>query len=180
MSIELTIIAQYLNQLEIKHEVKSSKTRILTGFKTDNVGNLPIIIQLSEEGEFLHLYTPQLLNVKDSVFKGVAFQTMLALSYEMKMLRFEYDPNDGEVRASIELPIEDSTLTLKQFQRCLMGLVHLVDDIAMPRLKAVLATGEDPGAKGQVEEVAQLLTDSNSEMLELLEQAIALRKQQNS
>ena len=152
-----------------------------------NIEYLPVVIELLEERNFLYIYSPQLLNIKDSVFKGVAFQTMLALSYEMKMLRFEYDPNDGEVRASIELPIEDGNLTLKQFQCCLMGLVYMIDELAMPRLKAVLATGEDPGAKGQVEEVAQLLADSNSEMLEILEQAIAklaegiaLRKQQDS
>ena len=98
----------------------------------------------------------------------------------MKLLRFEYDPVDGEVRASIELPIEDGTITFKQFQRCLLGLVQLIDNKAMPRLKAVLARGEDPGAVEPVKEVAEILARSDPQMLSLIEKAILLHKQQNS
>lgn len=180
MSINLNLLSNYLEQLQLAHKIQSQEGRIIAGFSTDNVGNLPIIISLSEEGEFLQFYAPGLLNVKNSVFKGVAFQTMAAISYEMKLLRFEYDPNDGEVRASIELPIEDGTITFKQFQRCLLGLVQLIDDKAMPRLKSVLATGEDPGAVKPVEEVAEILARSDPQMLSLIEKAIALHKQQNS
>jgi hypothetical protein len=180
MSINLDLLTNYLEQLQLSHEIQRKEERIIIGFNTDNVGKLPIIICLSEEGEFLQFYAPGLLNVNDRVFKGVAFQTMAVLSYEMKLLRFEYDPTDGEVRASIELPIEDGTITFKQFQRCLLGLVQLIDDKAMPRLKAVLARGEDPGAVEPVEEVAEILAKSDPQMLNLIEKAIALHKQQNS
>ena len=180
MSSKLFQIVRYLKQLEIQYKVQVSEDQIITGFTGENVEYLPVLIQLSEERKFLRLYIPQLLKIKGSVFKGVAFQTMLALSYEMKLLRFEYDPIDGEVRASIELPIEDGTFTFRQFQRCLLGLVHMVDREAMPRLKAVLATGEDPGTEEKVNKVAQLIADSDPETLELLlEQAVALRKLQN-
>lgn len=180
MSINLEQLTSYLEQLQISHEVQRQEDRILTGFNTNNVGNLPIIIRLTEEGEFIQFYAPQLLDIKNSVFKGVALQTMASLSYEMKLVRFEYDAIDGEVRASIELPIEDGTITFKQFQRCLLGLVQIIDNKAMPRLKTVLARGEDPGAVEPVEEVAEILARSDPQMLSLIEQAIALHKQQNS
>jgi len=102
---------------------------------------------------------------------------MLAISWEVKMLRFEYDPTDGEVRASIELPIEDSLLTEGLFNRCLSGLIQLVDSLAMPRLNAVLATGVDPGRKNVA---AQLLDGMPDELLNLLGDVIAHRRQLDS
>lgn len=110
-------------------------------------------------------------------YKGLLFQTMLAISWEVKMLRFEYDPTDGEIRASIELPIEDSMLTEGLFHRCLSGLIQLVDSIAMPRLNAVLATGVEPGRKNVA---AQLLDGMPDELLNLLGDAIAHRRQLDS
>jgi len=91
------------------------------------------------------------------------------------MLRLEYDPTDGEIRASIELPLEDAPLTDRQFNRCLEGLVHLVDQEAMPRLKAVLATGEDPGRRALAQ---RLMADIPTELMGLLEEMVNLHQQQ--
>jgi hypothetical protein len=53
---------------------------------------------------------------------------------------------DREVSASIVFPIEDASLTEQQFNR-LSALIHIVDQTAMPRIKAVLETGVDPSDK---------------------------------
>ncbi len=95
----------------------------------------------------------------------------------MKLLRFEYDPTDGEVRAAIELPLEDAPLTERLFDRCLSGLIQLVDQQAMPRIKTVLATGEDPGHKDLT---ALLAEGMPAEMMALLEQVLAAAKRQQS
>lgn len=177
MPTSVSQIACYLDQCGWKYEVDADQNSIVTGVKTDNGTKLLIVIHLAENGEFVHFYAPRLLKVKDHVFKGVLFQTLLAMSWEMKMLRFEYDTTDGEIRASIEIPIEDGSLTRTQFERCLIGLVHMVDVKAMPRMKQVLATGEDPGRQTLAQEIVK---DLNPEMVSLLEEAIALHKQQNS
>ncbi len=44
------------------------------------------------------------------------------------MLRFEYNPCDGEIRCSIECPIEDRTITRRQFVRKLKAIPELLDD----------------------------------------------------
>jgi hypothetical protein len=51
----------------------------------------------------------------------------LQISWETKMVQFEYDPDDGEVRAIIEFPIEDSTLTRKQLMRCIFGITGILE-----------------------------------------------------
>lgn len=177
MATTLPFIAHCLEQRGWKYKFDPDNTRIITGVKAENVDNFVIFIQLSENGEFLQFVAPQLLAVKDCLYKGLLFQTMLAISWEVKMLRFEYDPTDGEVRASIELPIEDAHLTECLFNRCLSGLIQLVDSNAMPRLNAVLATGVDPGRKDLAE---QLLDGMPDEFLNLLGDAIAHRRQLDS
>lgn len=173
MAATLASIAQYLDNRGWVYNLDEVNSRIVTAVQAENVCNFLIVIQLSETGEFVQFVAPQLLQVKDNVFKGILFQTMLAISWEVKMLRFEYDPSDGEVRASIELPLEDAELTECLFNRCLSGLTELVDEIAMPRLKAVLATGIDPGRKNLM---ARLLDGMPDELVSLLGEAIALRQ----
>lgn len=180
MSINIHSIAQYSDQLELKYEVYPADNCLVTAFKGENINCLLIAIQILEEGRFIQFYTSPLFNIDESIYKGVALQTMLTLSHELKMLRFEYNRTEGTVRASIELPLEDNVLSFRQFQRCLRTLYEVVDLYAIPRLSAVLATGEDPGIRTKEEELAQWVANSNPETLAMLEQAIARRKEQET
>jgi len=45
---------------------------------------------------------------------------------------------------SYRLDLEDLSLTERQFNRCLDGLIQIVDRMAIPRLKEVMKTGQDP------------------------------------
>lgn len=56
------------------------------------------------------------------------------------MLRFECNPCDGEIRCSIECPIEDGTITRRQFVRKLKAIPELLDDWATP-IRAAMNTG---------------------------------------
>ena len=175
MATTLSTLAQYLDNYDLTYQVDSENERIIFGGKGENIENLWIVIRLCENGEFIQLIAPEILNVQDHIYKSVLFQTLLIIQWELKMLRFAYDPSDGEIMASIQLPIEDSTLTEKQFFRALQSLVRMVDKTAMPRLKTVLATGKDPGKQKLVDE---LLTSLSPEVVSLLEEAIMARRQQ--
>jgi len=174
MATELKTIAEYLNNNDWKYYTDAKNDRIVTGVKADNIEQFLISIQLSENGEFIQFIVPEILKVKDHVFKGLLFQTMLTIQNEIKMLRFGYDPDDGEIYGFIDFPLEDGVLTEKQFNRALKALIYLVDTTAMPRLKAVLATGNDPGKKNTVEELLDALPD---DLVAMLAQAIASRQQ---
>lgn len=177
MATTLKQIAQYLDRREWRYHIDTEDSRIITGVKADHVEEFIIIISLKENGEYLEIVAPQLLKVKDHVYKGVLFQTLLAISWQVKMLRWEYDPLDGEIRASIAFPLEDALLTQKQFNRALSGLIDLVDRVSMPRLKAVLATGVDPGEKELGEALLEAMESTFPEVLDWLNQALETRKQ---
>lgn len=177
MGATLEQIAGYLDAKGWAYKLDEEENRILTGIQADNIENFLIVIQLDEDGEFFELFAPRVLSgVKDHPHKAAILQTMLAISWETKMLQWEYDPSDGEIRAIIEFPLEDSTLTERQFNRCLYSLVELVDEIALPRLQTVMETGDDPGDITEGERLLLRLQEESPGLLDVLERAMEARK----
>ncbi|HEY9801476.1 MAG TPA: hypothetical protein V6D25_14055 [Leptolyngbyaceae cyanobacterium] len=181
MGANLKQIANYLDRLGWDYRLDEEEDRIITGVDADNLEDFLIVVQLDEEGKFFRVFAPQVLaGVQDHPHKGAILQTMLAISWETKMLQWEYDPSDGEVRAIIEFPLEDSALTEKQFHRCLSGLIQIVDNIALPRLKEVMKTGHDPGNVELGERILLSIQEEAPGLLEILEKAIEARKKRGS
>lgn len=150
VSSTLESIAKHFNSLGLSYVVDPIYLRIKTWVKAASFEILEIVFQLSANENLLHIELPHLLYIKDHVYKGVVFQTLLSLLGEQRMLRFAYDSNSGEVYASIDLLLLDNAqLTHEQLQICMNNLLYFVDEIAMPRLIQVLATGEDPGQTSQ-------------------------------
>ena len=177
MGATLEQIAGYLNKKGWKYRLDQEHHRILTGVRAENLEDFLIVIQLDEDGEFFELFAPRVLSgVKNHPHKAAILQTMLCISWETKMLQWEYDPSDGEIRAIIEFPLEDSTLTERQFNRCLFSLIELVDEIALPRLQAVMDTGEDPGDITEGERLLLRLQEESPGLLNALERAMEARK----
>ncbi|MBW4643361.1 MAG: YbjN domain-containing protein [Goleter apudmare HA4340-LM2] len=181
MGANLKQIAQYLDHLGWEYRFDDDEDRIITGVEADHLEDFLIVVQLDEEGKFFRVFAPQVLvGVQEHPHKGAILQTMLAISWETKMLQWEYDPSDGEIRAIIEFPLEDSILTEKQFNRCLSGLIQIVDSIAMPRLKEVMATGEDPGNIELGERLLLSIQEEAPGLLDILEKAMEARKKRGS
>lgn len=59
------------------------------------------------------------------------------LNFRMILGKFSYDPRDGEVRFSVDVAIDDNTITYEQFHHCLRVVVAMVEE-HVPNLKAIL------------------------------------------
>lgn len=126
MGVTLQQITTYLDNQGWNYRIDEEANRIITGVEAENIEKFLIVIHLDEDGKFFRLFAPQvILGVKDHPYKQALLQTMLCISWETKMLQWEYEPSKGEIRAIIEFPLEDSILTEKQFNRCLAGLSTL-------------------------------------------------------
>lgn len=181
MAANLQQIGNYLDNLGWEYRIDDEEDRIITGVEADNIEDFLIVVQLDEEGKFFRLFAPQVLSgIQEHPHKPAILQTMLSISWETKMLQWEYDPSDGEIRAIIEFPLEDSILTEKQFNRCLTGLIQLVDSVAMPRLQAVMDTGNDPGNVELGERLLLSIQEQAPGLLNLLEKAMEARKKRGS
>lgn len=181
MAANVQQIGKYLDNLGWEYRIDGEEDRIITGVEADNIEDFLIVVQLDEEGKFFRLFAPQVLSgIQEHPHKAAILQTMLSISWETKMLQWEYDPSDGEIRAIIEFPLEDSNLTEKQFNRCLTGLIQLVDSVAMPRLQAVMDTGSDPGNLQLGERLLLSIQEQAPGLLDLLEKAMEARKKRGS
>ncbi len=136
MATSIDEIKEFLREEGKKFREIPGKNFLRTGFITDNYTDndgeklCSLIVAVEEEGEFLKILAPKAYQFpKDasSYNKMALFQTLLQISWETKMVQFEYDPDDGEVRAIIEFPIEDSTLTRKQLMRCIFGITGILE-----------------------------------------------------
>jgi hypothetical protein len=134
MSVKLDEITQMLEALEIKAFPLPDQEGVIAGFETssyiDSEGEntLKIVILLEEDGEYLKVFSPMMYQLTDSSHRPAVLQTLLNICFVTKMLQFEFDPRDGEVRAIVEFPIEDSTLTAKQLSRCISAIRFLGDE----------------------------------------------------
>jgi hypothetical protein len=116
-----------------------------------------MIISLDENGEYFKLFAPNAFTA-DGNHPDIFLKACLVVQWRTKLIQFEYDDTDGEIRPIIEFPIEDGSLTVQQLKRCIGGMVELIDEYA-PFLERALEEGviEQDGV-GEEEEMVELLS----------------------
>lgn len=135
MAATIEQITGFLDAEGLRYRVEDGVIR--TGFHTstyrdvDGDPGINIVIALEKmdgDGEFLKVIAPNIYSYPDGPHKAALFQLLLMISWNTKMMQYEYDIRDGEVRAIMEFPIADSTLTKRQLLYCLHGLASLADE----------------------------------------------------
>ena len=143
-------VTGFLDESELTYDVKEEYEAIGIGFSLDESSatyrdrdgdaHVQLVIRVVEEGEFVAVLAPQAWNVAACPHKAAVFEALVALQARFKLLRFDYDPQDGEIRPNVELPLEDSSLSSKQFYR----LMHAVI-IGVQRLDRVIRHAMETG-----------------------------------
>ncbi|NMG61185.1 tetratricopeptide repeat protein, partial [Geitlerinema sp. P-1104] len=103
---------------------------------------LTVLISLEEDGEFVKMVLPQLLTLpSDHPHYEAALQCLLHLGWQQdKLVRWQRDPRDGEVRLEADLPLEDGELSSRQFWRTLQGCLQIAQE-GREQVQQVLQTG---------------------------------------
>jgi hypothetical protein len=107
---------------------------------------MTVYIQLLEDGEYVRFFIPYYLTLTDATDRETVLTRLLDLNRQYKFLKFGLDPSDMEVTASIEIPIEDGTLTEQQVTRCMAA----VTSVAMQErgyMLTLLSTGIYPSVE---------------------------------
>ncbi len=113
-----------------------------TGRGSDNRSKgIAIAVRLSENGQYLECLAPGLYDLGTCRHRDAVLQALMAIMQRTKMVRFDWDPADGEIRCSVECPLEDGSLTRRQFIRMLRALPEIIDDWD-PVIRAAMETGE--------------------------------------
>jgi hypothetical protein len=169
MAATLAQIEEFLSHRGYSYRREEERGWLVVPFEGVAPDPLIVVVALEEGGRFLKVFAPLLFVYLEGPHKLALMETMLFSSWETKMLQWEYDPGDGEIRAMIEFPLEDALLTEAQFFRVFDGLIQLVI-LNYPRLKSASDTGQDPGP--------QDLEDSEDRLLRQFLDFLQLRQSQ--
>lgn len=132
MATNLSEIERILSEEELRYTRMDDYVR--TSFSTDAYvdpdgdRSIFLVLKPEEAGEYFKLIAPNLYRLPKDADNGAAFQALLMTSWKTKLVQFEYDASDGEVRGIVEFPLEDSPLTRRQLMRCVHGIVQIVDE----------------------------------------------------
>lgn len=151
MSTTIDQIAEFLDEQELSYGRHETDDAILLGLPIapgitsyrDRAGAacFAFLIRLDEDGEFLSVSLPWTWCLADCPHKPAVFQALLNFQARKKLVRFDYDPDGGELRANAEIGIEDSLLTAAQFDRLVRAVGSAVLELD-PVIRHAMRTGE--------------------------------------
>lgn len=151
MSTTIDQIAEFLDEQELSYGRHETEPAIALGFRVepgstsyrDREGDAQIdfVIQVREDGEYISVGVPWTWNLTDCPHKGAVLEALLTFQARAKLVRFDYDPDDGEVCANAEIGIEDSIFTTTQFHRLLKAVGNAVLELD-PVIRHAMLTGE--------------------------------------
>ncbi|MBU0928469.1 MAG: hypothetical protein KKA67_12025 [Spirochaetes bacterium] len=156
MATTLSTIESYMVAEGLKYSQHDDYLR--TSFATDlykdqdGDSSVFIIARVEEDGEYFKLMAPNLYHYPpDGPNTSEVFRILLGVCWRSKLIKYEYDERDGEIRAIVEFPLEDAPLSSKQFLRCLNGLVQIIDEY---HEAIALAIGGSEASLDEAEETA--------------------------
>jgi hypothetical protein len=132
MALNLEQLEAYLVAANLKYRLEE-EGHLLTGFATSSyvsdqdIHGVAIAVSVTEDGQFLEFTAPRLYDATGCREPGKLFQALLDITMKTKLLRFELDSADGEIRASVTFPVEDGIVTPRQFRRMLEAIPNAID-----------------------------------------------------
>lgn len=141
MAVTIEEIREFLDKRDVKYLFDAQKETFIISF-TPHV----VLIRLEENCEFLQFRTLNFYQYKAGKYREQILELISSLNYRRKLIKFGYDPDDGEINGCVDVPIEDSTFTSTQFFRCLAALLEALEE-GRRRLNALIETGKDPGQR---------------------------------
>lgn len=146
MAIKMERLESFLLTAQLKFRTAKAG-HLVVGFATnhyvsaDGTRGVAVAIRLDEDGRFLECIAPALYDLADCPHRDAVLRLLVMIMQRSKLIRFDFDADDGEVRGLTECPIEDGSLTREQFLRLLSAIPELVDRWD-PAIRRALKTGE--------------------------------------
>lgn len=133
MATSIREICGFLDEAKLKYRVEEDRHRVVVFFACDNYRNVDgepsvgISINVGPQGRYLGIGAARLYVYKEGPHLAAVLGACLYVSFATAFVQLEWDPEDGEIRATVEFPIEDAQLTSAQFHAALKTLLGVVD-----------------------------------------------------
>lgn len=167
MATTLTDVSRMLDAESVRYHEHDATTLTLV-YNTDRYVNpegekaLLLAIELDEGGAYFKLYAP--LAYRPDANLDAFLRACMVVQWETKLIQFEYDRHDGEVRPVIEFALEDAPLTARQLFRCVNGMLTLLERYH-PTLQRAADEGVVEVEDDTVDRLADFLSGFSPEVL---------------
>jgi hypothetical protein len=146
--ITLDTLARYLDRDEWRYDLDPEGSCIRTGFRGDHATYRAMVLYDSDK-QRVRFIVPNYLNLTKVQDKARILERLMELNMQYILLKFGYDPADGEVRAEIDVPVNDSNISYEGFRRCLYCLLTAVDEEYPEMMRLMWGTNAPKGRKGE-------------------------------
>lgn len=151
MPTSIDEVKGFLDEYDLRFMVDESAGVILIGFScdpdettyrdSDGDAHVKVVIELVEDGNFLRVAAPFAWKLDACIHRAAVLGVLPALQGRYKMLRFDHDPQDGELQPNVELALEDASLTSDQFHRAVQAVLRGIQRFD-PVIRRAMQTGE--------------------------------------
>lgn len=108
-------------------------------------GRFQVIAKVEVDGRFVQVRTIAYLHCPaDHPHLLPVLRVLGQLNYQLRLVKFGWDPSDGEIAVYADVWVEDGQLTQSQFGALFRSLVPAID-LNCQRLTRTIETGQDPG-----------------------------------
>jgi hypothetical protein len=118
--------------------------------------SLMLLITVGEDGRYIELAACNMYSAAEAKSIGRLSELLLDINFRSKLLRFELDRSDGEIRATAEAVPQDGSVTFQSFMRMLTMFPSAADRLH-PSITKVLKTGRLPRATGRDKRLEELV-----------------------
>lgn len=147
MPITLPELAAHFQAIGFKHKVEPEHNRLVLGFGTSHHVDLEgdkhvwVFVSIAAEGQYVEVVIPRAYNLANCKYKGATLAALAEIAFRTRSLQCEYDPQDGEVRYSVDAWVLDNTLTRAQLEMMVRIVVELLEEHE-PVVRCAMETGK--------------------------------------
>ena len=141
----------------------------------DGEKSLMMLITVGESGRYLEIAAMNMYNTSDAKSVGALAEYLLSQNYRNKIVRFELDRADGEIRAAAEAAPMHGSITFHAFMRMLSMFPALADQLH-PTITKIQQTGRLPRPDVRDKRLEDLVRRAGG--VEALEALVRQKKEQ--
>lgn len=144
MALNMDQLKRLLEAQDLRYFLDPRRDAIMLG-ASGIFGRYQSVILLENEGKVLQFRSVEYLHCQGSNPNLLAVLKVLGeINYQMRGIKFGWDPNDGEIAVYSDIWIQDGTLTQEQFARMLQVFFSGMD-MNLMRIGQTIEAGKDPG-----------------------------------
>lgn len=151
MPIPVEAIQGFLIRADLKFATndQGANGQFMLSFETHRYVNpsgeksLMLLVTVAEDGGYLEIAAVNMYSANDAKDIGKLCEFLMSQNFATKLLRWELDRSDNEVRATVEVAPLDGSITFNAFMRMLMTFPIMADGLH-PMITKVMSTAKLP------------------------------------